>query len=149
LVEIDRDVEEFNQKARKLKANISKVVQKLQQDSVETGHYYVQMVDYLREMAHSMKYIVGPLHQHVENNHKPFNDDQVADLMKFSAEVSSFLNNIRDFEKNQIRRIKRKEVNSRNSVLFFNVMSETKNLLLQTVNMVKSTRDFVTHTAME
>ena len=95
--------------------------------------------------------------------------------MKFSAEVSSFLNfalhiikeeqfdqieelidkrqhiinNIRDFEKNQIRRIKRKEVNSRNSVLFFNVMSETKNLLLQTVNMVKSTRDFVTHTAME
>ncbi|GET27247.1 inorganic phosphate transporter [Prolixibacter sp. NT017] len=175
LAQIDRDVEEFNQKARKLKANISKVVQKLQKDSVETGHFYVQIVDYLREMAHSIKYVVGPLHQHVENNHKPFNEDQVEDLTKFSSQITDFLNfalhiikesefdqieeliakrqviidNIRDLEKNQIRRIKKKEVNSRNSVLFFNVMSETKNLLLQTVNMVKSTRDFITHSTME
>lgn len=175
LKEIDEDVEAFNQKARKLKANVAKVLQKLQLASLDSGQHYVQTIDYIREMAHSLKYVIRPLYDHMDNNHKPFIDVQVDELNRFSSQVTDFLNfslhivkedrfeqideliakrqqiieQIRELEKNQIRRIKNKEVNSRNSVLFFNVMSETKNLLLQTVNLTKATRDFVTLSASE
>ena len=172
LGEIDAEIEEFNQRVRKLKANIFKIIQKLQQDSIETGHYYVQIIDYLREMAHSIKFVVRPLYEHLGNSHKPFTEDQNEELMQFSSQINDFLNYslyvikesrfdqieeliarrhdinnlMRDLERRQIRRIKRKETNSRNSVLFFTLMSESKNLLLQTVNLLKATRDFVSYT---
>lgn len=172
LGEIETETEEFNQRVRKLKANMLKVIQQLQQESIETGHYYVQIVDYLREMAHSIKYVVHPLNEHLTNNHETFSEEQNAELTLFSNQVTDFLNFalhiikesrfeqiedliqkrqavlelMRDQEKNQIRRIRRKETDSRNSVLYFGVMSETKNLLLQTVNLLKATRDFVSNT---
>ena len=172
LGEIQTEVEEFNQRAKGLKANTYRVIQKLQQDSIETGHYYVQIVDYLREIAHSIKYVIRPLHEHLVNNHKPFAEDQNEDLVEFGSQVTDFLNFalhivkesrfgqleelikkrqdvldlMREHEKRQIRRIKKKETNSRNSVLYFGLMSDTKHLLLQTVNLLKSTRDFVSYT---
>ncbi len=172
LEEIEMEIEEFNQRAKRLKATTYKIIQQLQQDSIETGHYYVQIVDYLREMAHSIKYVVRPLKEHLKNDHKPFAEDQHAELTQFSSQVTDFLNfalhiikesrfeQIEELikkrqsilelmleqEKRQIRRIKRKETNSRNSVLYFGVMSETKHLLLQTVNLLKATRDFVSYT---
>ncbi len=172
LEEIEMEIEEFNQRARKLKANTYRVIQQLQHDSIETGHYYVQIVDYLREMAHSIKYVVRPLQEHLKNNHRPFGEDQSAELTEFNNQVTDFLNfalhiikvsrfeQIDDLirkrkdilelmheqENRQIRRIKRRGTNSRNSVLYFGVMSETKHLLLQTVNLLKATRDFVSYT---
>jgi len=172
LDEIEGEIEEFNQRARKLKANTYRVIQQLQHDSIETGHYYVQIVDYLREMAHSIKYVVRPLHQHLIDKHRPFPEDQNAELTEFCNQVTDFLNFalhiikvsrfeqidslilkrkeilelMREQEDHQIRRIKRKGTNSRNSILYFGVMSETKHLLLQTVNLLKATRDFVSYT---
>jgi Na+/phosphate symporter len=49
-------------------------------------------------------------------------------------------------EKAQIKRIKNKEVNTRNSLLYFKINSESKNLLLHTINMLKAQRDFITYT---
>lgn len=172
LGEIEAEIEEFNQRVRKLKANTYMILQQLQQGSIETGHYYVQIVDYLREMAHSIKYVVLPLNEHLMNNNKPFAEDQNIELTQFSSQVTDFLNFalhiikesrfeqideliqkrqsilelMREQEKQEIHRIKRKGTNTSNSVLYFGVMSETKHLLLQTVNLLKATRDFVSYT---
>lgn len=172
LGEIEAEIEEFNQRVRKLKANTFIILQQLQQGSIETGHYYVQIVDYLREMAHSIKYVVLPLNVHLMNKYKPFAEDQNVELTQFSNHVTDFLNFalhiikesrfeqiddliqkrqsilelIREQEKQEIHRIKRKETNTSNAVLYFGVMSETKHLLLETVNLLKATRDFVSYT---
>jgi len=172
LGEIEAEIEEFNQRVRKLKANTYMILQQLQQGSIETGHFYVQIVDYLREMAHSIKYVVLPLKEHLSCEHIPFAEDQCNELIQFSNQVTDFLNFalhiikesrfeqieeliqkrqailelIREQEKRQIHRIKRKESNTSNSILYFGVMSETKHLLLQTVNLLKATRDFVSYT---
>jgi len=172
LGEIETEIEEFNQRVRKLKANTFIILQQLQQGSIKTGHYYVQIVDYLREMAHSIKYVVSPLNEHLKNDNKPFAEDQNIELTQFSNQVTDFLNFalhiikesrfeqieeliqkrqsihelMHDLEKGQIHRIKRKETNTSNSILYFGVMSETKHLLLQTVNLLKATRDFVSYT---
>ena len=159
---------EFNKKSKKLKSKILGTIAKLQQDSVDSGHYYVQVIDYRREMAHSINYIVVPLLEHLENNHKPFLKEQNDEFVHFISEIDAFFNFVlhqvkekyfenldeviskRDeliekltkLEKTQIKRIKNKEVNTRNSMVYFKLISETKNLLHHTVNMVKAQRDF-------
>ncbi|MGE4586539.1 MAG: anion permease [Mangrovibacterium sp.] len=165
-----RELEDtFNRKTKKTKNKISGVIEILQQqDALEIGHFYVQLVDYLREVHHSLNYLVEPLHEHMENNHKPFTAAQIKELKIFLSDMDSFLrktlyivkeerfeeidevisyrdeliNKLATLEKAQIKRIKNKEVNTRNSVLFFNIITETKNLLMNYVNLIKAQRDF-------
>ncbi|MGV8134722.1 MAG: inorganic phosphate transporter [Mangrovibacterium sp.] len=159
----------FNRKTKKMKSKITNVIGTLQQqDSLEIGHFYVQLIDYLREVHHSLNYLLDPLHEHLENNHKPFTLSQVKELKLFIDEANSFLrtslNAVRDekfdeidniirqkdelinklaaLEKSQIKRIRIQEVNTRNAVLFFNILTETKNFLMNYVNLIRAQRDF-------
>jgi len=66
--------------------------------------------------------------------------DEMDNLMSMRDGI---IEQLQKTEKAQIKRIKSKEVNTRNSVLYFNVNSETKNVLLRTISMVKAYRDFV------
>lgn len=159
----------FNKKTRKAKEKVYSFIQKLQKESMESGHCYVQIVDYQRQVMHSLNFLVEPLLVHVQNQHKPFNSSQVSELRSLSALVDEYFNfalhmvkenkfekldelfRYRDtlfdrlvqIEKSQIKRIKNREVNTRNSVLFFNVITETKNLILHSINLMKSQRDFI------
>ncbi len=166
------EVKEFNVKAKKQKDQVFKNLQRLKQDSVDTGHYYVQVVDYVREMAHSLNFMIGPINYHFENRHKPFTQNQIDRLRIFGTQINDFFNfalhvlkeerydkideliesrdqllvDLKVLEKEQIKQIKSNEVSTRNSVLYFNMIAETKNLLLHMVNAVKAQRDFVLHT---
>lgn len=166
------EVKDFNDKAKKLKDNVYKHINKLQQDSVDTGHFYVQVIDYLREMAHSLNFIVRPVYTHFENRHKSFTKDQINDFNEFGIELNEFFNytlhilkekkfedldelienrdklfdKLKVIEKAQIKRIKNNEVSTRNSMLYFKIIGETKNLLLHLINVVKAHRDFIQET---
>ena len=169
LKEAWKQEEVFNKKTRKMKNKVAKVIEVLQQkDSLEIGHHYVQLVDYLRETHRSMNYLLQPLLEHLENNHKPFTISQIDELKVFTGNTSSFLHKTHglvkeqfDFdvemitknrneligqlsliERSQIKRIKNKEVNTRNAVLFFNIISESKNFLTNYVNFIKAQKDF-------
>jgi len=159
----------FDKKSKKMKNKVSNVIEKLQQsDSLDVGHFYVQLVDYIREVSHSLTYLVEPMHQHLENNHKPFTDAQVTELKNFMDDTINFVDltvvvvkeekfeelenvikqrdelilKLSQLEKAQIKRIKNSELNTRNSMLFFNIVSQTKNLLMHYVNLIKAQRDF-------
>lgn len=162
------EVDEFNAKAKKLKDGVYKNVQKLKQDSLDSSHFYVQVIGYLRELAHSVHYVVEPMYVHYENKHKPFTPEQVEQLNEFGIELNDFFNyaihilkenkidsiddliekrnilveRLKLIEKDQIKRIKANEVSTRNSVLFFNIITETKSMLLNLINLVKAQRDF-------
>jgi hypothetical protein len=163
---------EFSKKAKKNKDKVYSTVSKLTEGSLDTSHFYVQMMDYKREMAHAVHFTVDPLVEHIENNHKPFTANQQKELNQLVTQIDTFFNfalhtvkddkfenvdnlvierekiftYLNEIEKNQVKRIKNKIVNTRNSLLFFKIASETKNLLLHTVNLVKAYRDFVTET---
>jgi phosphate/sulfate permease len=165
----------FNEKAKKRKDNLYKNIQRLNQDSVETGHFYVQIVDYQREMAHSLNFLIEPVYTHFMNQHKPFTQLQINRLREFNVGLNGFFNhvlhvlkegkfekldelielrdnllaNLRALEKEQIKRIKNDEVSTRNSVLYFNIITETKNILLQLINVVKAQRDFMVQTHLK
>lgn len=159
----------FNKKTRKAKEKVFSFIQKLQQESMDSGHCYVQIIDYQREIMHSLNFLIEPLLAHVENQHKPFNSTQVKELNDLSALIDEYFNlalhmvkedkldkfdelyerkdtlleRLVQIEKAQIKRIKNKDVNTKNSVLFFNVITETKNLILNSINLMKSHRDFI------
>ncbi|MFV0364899.1 MAG: inorganic phosphate transporter [Mangrovibacterium sp.] len=160
---------EFGKKTKKRKSNISNVVDIIQQSNFqEIGHNYVHLISYMRESSLALTHIVQPLYEHFENNHKPFTTEQGAELsgllafvMKFAgvaqkiittddftqmellnADKNTCIEKIAELEKCQIKRIKSKAVNTRNSVLFFNTLTETKTLILAYTKMVDAKRAF-------
>lgn len=161
--------DELNRKTKKQKNKVLEVISKMKKADIDAGHFYVQVIDYLREMAHSLSFITKPLAEHLANQHKPFNENQSEEIRRIVSDIDEFFNfalhivkenkfdqieeliskrigitnQFVEIEKGQIKRIKNREVNTRNSLLFFNTLTETKNLLLHSVNLVKSHRDFI------
>jgi hypothetical protein len=61
-------------------------------------------------------------------------------------EIDLVLERLRKNEKQQFKRVKQQLVNTRNSQLYFKIHTELENLLLHSINLVKSERDFITNT---
>ena len=156
-------------KTKYLKDHINVIVEKLQEDSIGSGSYFVQVIDYLREMVHSVEYIIVPVLNHVDNNHRPLKKEQITELKEvftklerliqliarsvksrnFSNQdeallmLEDYLKLIESLRKGQIKRVKNHVVGTKNTILFLNFLNESKNLGLQVVNLFKSQRDFV------
>lgn len=164
-------IEALNQRTKEMKADAYITVQKLQEDAIDSSHYYIQILDYLREIAHCLSYLSEPAYTHLDNNHPPLHPTQTEKLHNLNKIVAGILDAIIDalktneferinqiirdqkqglaylqeMKKCQVRMIKKDEVGTRNSLLYFNILAESKNLLLYTVNMLKAHRDFMVH----
>ncbi|MCF6342882.1 MAG: inorganic phosphate transporter [Bacteroidales bacterium] len=164
-----KDIDKITSKTKYLKDHLNVIVDKLREESMDTAYYFVEVLDYMREMLHSISFIVGPAFEHVDNNHKPLLKEQVNELRELhklheellnkiikSMETSDFssqqeilklsqlyMEKIAQVNKKQIRRLKNAEVGTKNTMLFLNLVSESKQLVLQAVNLYKSHRDFI------
>ncbi len=145
------------------------MLDKLQDDAVETGHYYVQVLDYLYEVSKSLMYITKISFDYIDNNHTGLSSKQVSDLESINKAVSKVYDAIEkmlrtsdfsDFEyvlakrdsifdlfveniKSQIKRVKGKESTMRNSILYLDIIGETKAMVLQSRNLMKAQRLFM------
>jgi Na+/phosphate symporter len=163
------EVEKLNKNIKQLKNSLPQIIAKLQEDEIESGHYYVQILDYLKEIVNSITYISKPIFNYVDNNHKPLQEDQVSELKELKESVINFLNisilvfkekgyvnietllleqqeilnSVTKVSKKQLKRIKNQESGTKNSTLYLNILSETKSLLLFTINLIKAQRDFL------
>lgn len=139
-------------------------------ESVEATHYYILTLDYLKELAHCITFLIEPVYNHVDNNHKPLIAPQAEELTQIAEAFDKFMklalssienNNpekldllnaehakifgmIKESRKNLIKTIKRKEVGTKTSMLVLSILSETRNILIYTVNMMKIQNDFTT-----
>jgi phosphate/sulfate permease len=163
------EVEALNKKVKKLKSKIHRTIDNLREESIETGHYYVQVLDYLREMAHSATFMLHNVYEHIDNNHSGLSEQQIKEFDNVSLGVEGLLSGvliiikeknfdeianvitnqqellsyIGDLNRTQLKRIKKGEAGTKNGLLYLGVLSETKNLLLQTINLLKAERDFI------
>ncbi|MFO7977123.1 MAG: inorganic phosphate transporter, partial [Bacteroidales bacterium] len=164
-----REVEELNLFTKELKRDVFLTLKRLEGDSVDTGHYYVQTLDYLREIAHSLTFFTEPILQHLENNHPTIISEQEKELLQLESNITALfqrilnllqqgnftdleniillqgniLDELDQIKKRQIKLIKNEKVRTRGSMLLFNSLAETKNLLLFTINLLKAQRDFL------
>jgi phosphate/sulfate permease len=162
-------IKALNTETKDLKDGIPKTLADLPADKIEMGHFYIQELDYLREVAHCLTFIVKPSLKHVENNHKAMLSSQGAELKNLSSRLDAFIKNIQkliktkdlsDFNKlienqqdllsltdqhrkAQLKRLKSEEVGTKNSLLYIALLHETRNLALHLLNLAKAHRDFV------
>jgi Na+/phosphate symporter len=164
-----KEVRKLNKEIKSFKKNVHETVRTLQiEESIETGDYYVQLLDYLRETAHCMNFIAQPVFEHVDNNHAPLNENQANDLKGFSKRFSVYVDNViktissgkyseinklnnlmleilaelSKMRKAHLKRIKSDNTGTRVSLLYLDILSESKNLALYIINLAKTSRDF-------
>lgn len=158
-----------SQKISNLRKNVHRTVRKLDEELVDTGHFYIQVIDYLRETVKGLNYIVAPSFIHVHNHHSPLKGFQSHDLENFALEVRNFIINVvrliekDDFEKigeidiqqnklidkitalkrTQIKMLKKDSAKTKASLLYLEILSESKNLLVYILELLQAQKDFV------
>ncbi len=159
--------------SRERKYALLPTLRKLQGDDVNTAHYYVQVVDYLNEMAKALLHITRPAFEHIDNNHEGLSKAQVKDLMAINDDVEMIYRRINmmlregDFSeieqvlsmrdqlfesiaeviKSELARINEAQSNTKSSMLYLTILTETKNMVLQSRNLLKSQQYFLKHHA--
>lgn len=143
----------------------------LKDNYVETGHYYVQVVDYLHEVTKSLLQISKLTYDHIDNNHEGLSSEQVADLKAINIKMNeifeavntmlstnnfnqienvialgdSLFENLADAIKHQIQRNKANMNTTRSSIVYLNILSEAKIIILQLRNLLKAQKHFIEH----
>ena len=123
----------------------------------------------MNEVTKALVHITRPSFDHINNNHEGMTKEQVADLQQVYEKVSSIYQKINtmlennDFSqldailqmrdklfdtlaaaiKSQIKRVKAKTTTTRSSILYLTIINETKTMVLQTRNLLKSQRYFM------
>lgn len=157
--------------SRERKYSLLPTLKKLQGNDVNTAHYYVQIVDYLNEMTKALMHITRPAFEHIDNNHEGLSKEQVKDLMGINDDVESIYRRINlmlrdgDFSdietvlslrdqlfetiadaiKSELTRINEARSNTKASMLYLTILTETKNMVLQSRNLLKSQQYFLKH----
>lgn len=143
-------------------------LESIQLNALDLEQEYVQLVDYSYEITKSLKAITENTFQYIDNNHTAFSKEQIEDLkviykilseafteyekMEKSGDYSQFsqIVNMREtildlnpkLTKRQIKRVKAGESTTRSSILFLNLVNESKIITLQSSNLMKSHRNF-------
>ncbi|MBQ5395144.1 MAG: inorganic phosphate transporter [Alistipes sp.] len=157
--------------SRDRKYTLMPTLKKLQHVDIYAAHYYVQVVDYLNEVTKALLHIARPAFDHIDNCHEGFSSDETRDLMAINddvEEINRAMNKmlsdgdfseleavlvLRDdlFERiseamlAELSRIDASKTNTRASMLYMTILSETKNMVLQTRNLLKSQEYFQKH----
>jgi uncharacterized membrane protein len=161
--------DELNRKTKKQKNKIIRFISEMKSVDYDSGHFYIQVSDYQREVAHSLSCLIEQMKgylksrqtsatdflnnefRHLVNDSDEFFNlalhivkedkfDEIGELVEKENNIADIL---RDIETDEINRIKNRVVNSTGSLSFFQGLSEIKNLFHHSVSLIKSHRDFI------
>ncbi len=164
-----KEATKLDKEVKSLRRNIRITIEKLEEaETIESGYHYLQVLDYLRDITKCVVSMARPVFEHVNNNHAPLKKYQVKELAGFQKKVNSFfedvtkilsgssfgkaskmisasknlITTITKLRKSQIKLMKSDDVNTRISILYLDLLAESKNLIFHTVNLLKASRDF-------
>ena len=169
LKELSTEASEMYDENRRLKYSIAHTLRDTYGSDLNLSLYYVQILDYLNEMTKSLVHITRPSFEHIDNNHTGLSRIQTENLMSINADVNEIYSRIiymftsNDFStidevlvmrdnlferlaqstKEELARINAGESNARAGMLFLGIISETKTMVLQSRNLLKSRRYFI------
>ncbi len=169
LKETGKEMNTLRKSAKEQKENLYYTVNKLEEQDIDSGHNYVQVIDYLRELTRSIRTIYDQSYFHIDNNHKTFTQEQREELINLSNklsdyffEISSNVKNhnhkdltvaseqneklvelVESLRKNQIKRIKKQKDSTKKSMLYLSILFETKSMLKDTWHILKIQQRFI------
>ena len=163
LKNLRKEVKHLGKDIKQIRENIPDTLKKFKETELESGHHYVQVVAYMKEMCNSLMHIVQPAYNHLDNNH-PLDKEQTTQLKDFNDKASEFFNfvinllknrNLENMDElglrrdeminlandillNRIKILKKTQKGVKVSVTYMEMLSETKSLLLNVVQLVKA-----------
>lgn len=152
-----------------LKYSIASTLRRTYDSDMNLSLYYVQVVDYLNEMTKSLVHITRPSFEHIDNNHEGLTRIQTDDLISVNTDVDiiyqrilymlssgdysdidhvldmrdALFTRIAELTKTELMRIHEGASNSKAGMLYLNILAETKTMVLQSRNLLKSQRYYM------
>jgi hypothetical protein len=158
-----KESKKLTKEIKKIREEIPNTLKKFEENDLESGHHYVQVVTYMVEMCNSLTHIVQPAFDHLDNNHA-FDKEQDGSLLEFNTQIKTFFEYLIDLLKrrkydqldelvlrrdkmvtlindilyHRVKILKKTQKGVKVSVTYIEMLSETKNLLLDVVHLVKA-----------
>lgn len=163
------EAKQLNEEIIQLQENVYYTIKKLQvEESLESGHYYVRILEHLRDLTESMAYISKPVFKHVDNNHAPLKSFQAQNINEFTKKFLSLIQLIRlslsdknedaqkikptaeqlldlltKFKKEHLKMIKSGQTSTRISLLYMDLLTESRNILVELNGLYDDTKAFI------
>jgi len=163
LKKLRKEAKSLNKEIKVIREGIPDTLRKFEETELETGHHYVQVVAYLKEMSNSVLHVVQPAYNHLDNNHAMDKEqlDAITSFDEKSGEFFDFVITIlksRKFDSfdelvkrrdeminmaneilvQRIKILKKTQKGVKISITYMEMLSETKNLFLNAVHLVKA-----------
>lgn len=168
LKKLKKETKQLIEEVKDLKKDIPAKLKRFEETEVESGHYYVQVIDYLKETSNSLMHIIMPAFHHVDNNH-PLDKAQADSFKEFNNKTSEFFNfainllqnknfdhmeelvqqrdeiieMINDIIRKRIKILKKAKKGVKISMTYIEMLTESKNLLLHLVELVKANKNLL------
>ncbi|MEL4307193.1 inorganic phosphate transporter [Joostella sp. CR20] len=146
-----------------LQESVFYFIKNLDESSVGASHFYINVLGYLQDMAQSLEYIGKSSYKHVNNNHKKLKFNQTRELLDLQNDMQSLFKKVnKSFEgrafgeinaiindkkhlldsvskkiEKQISRTRNEESSPKNTTLYFSLLTETKDLVVATMNLLE------------
>ncbi|NNJ88065.1 MAG: inorganic phosphate transporter [Eudoraea sp.] len=138
-------------------------IKNLDDSSVDASNFYINILSYLTDITQSLEYITKISHKHVNNNHKKLKFNQIKELTEINQELESLFgttkqafdngsyeeigvvlskkeqlyNLVSEKIEKQITRTRSEESSPKNTVLYFSLLLETKDLMEATMKLLE------------
>jgi hypothetical protein len=158
-----KEAKSLSKEIKAIREGIPGTLRKFEENELESGHYYVQVVAYMKEMSNSVMHVVQPAYNHLDNNH-PLDKEQLDSIKNFNEKSDEFFDFVITILKNRkfdnfdelvkrrdeminmaneilvqrIKILKKTQKGVKISVTYMEMLSETKNLFLNSVDLVKA-----------
>lgn len=163
LKKLRKQSRQLSKKMKETREEIPLALKKFEETELVSGHHYVQVVTYMKEMCNSLTHIVQPAYNHLDNNHaldkfqtgeiKDFNK-QVLTFLDFALEIISgqnyesldglveqrdiLLNEANEILLARIKILKKNNKGVKISATYVEMLTETRGLILNVVQLVKA-----------
>ena len=166
-----KESRKLNKEIKFIKSNLNVTINKLEDKTTESGYYYVQVLDQLSDITHSLLNIAIPVFKHVDNNHAPLKKRQIKSLLSFQKDTAKFFrqaikiitdNSFKDINKvvlhqkkladkvvrlrkDQLNIFKSDNIGTRIGLLYLDLLAESNNLISFTTDLLRTSKEFTHH----
>lgn len=168
LFEVSEKTKQLKRHIKHSKTEFFSTLTRIPEETQDSGQYFVQALDYLTELGNTLSLMVEPAYAHFKNQHRGLTDYQKEDLTSLAEETTAFFNFMVYLEKDKkyfmfpeliqrqeaifnliellrlrhLKKIRSGSGKTRINILYLELLSETRNLILYSVNLVKSLKNF-------
>ena len=159
-----KEVKKLADEIEELRNDLFYFIKNLDESTIKgASNFYINVLGSLQDISESLEYISRVTFKHINNNHKALTFNQIRELREINVQLESLfekmktvfsknnfkeisnildskiklLNSLGEKVNNQISRTKSEESSPKNTTLYFNILTESSDLIKATMSMLE------------